>query len=577
MGLIIQTCRKVLFKIYKLFFIVFVFFINNNSFSQNFNEYEKHGIKGKSFEYENLEPLYIGSFLSSIIASKNKDYKSFLNFSEKALKSNSNNIELLENAFWANIYLGDINRALEIISDIELISDDHNQDFLYPTIIELIRRNELSSAVEISYLLGLEEHNVFIKNMLQIWDHVFKSQRASAISKLKNYTASSKKNSDLYFYLRVQSLIIHAYFDEYSSVIKELEELQKNINNVPSRFYISIANIIYNKIDEEKAQSFLRETLPKNLDLEIAIEGLKKNDLFDPLRLLSDVFYESGYIIARSDGFLKSIPQFWFSLYLNESNQSSRLILSSFFSEVNQDDIALDILKNNKSKSSSWVISEFEKSYILEKTGNIDLAISIIEQFSNYEKFKNKTLIRISNIYRRNNDYKKSMEILDKIDFSKTVAPEVFYYRSLNLVLLKDWKNAIESFDTLLEKYPNNPEISNFVGYTLVDRNIRLDEGIDLIQFAVSKEPQNGFFLDSLGWAFYKLNDFKKAIIYLERAIELEPQEMEITDHLGDAYFIVGRKKEAKLVWERALSLNGNKDLLNKIKKKLKTNFNHNK
>ena len=83
MGLIIQTCRKVLSKINKLIFIVFVFFINNNSFSQNLNE------------YENLEPLYIGNFLSSIIASKNKEYKSFLSFSEKALKSKSNDIELL--------------------------------------------------------------------------------------------------------------------------------------------------------------------------------------------------------------------------------------------------------------------------------------------------------------------------------------------------------------------------------------------------------------------------------------------------------------------------------------------------
>ena len=59
MDLIIQTCRKILPKIYKLFFIVFVFFINNNSFSQNLIEYEKHGITSKSFEYENLEPLYI--------------------------------------------------------------------------------------------------------------------------------------------------------------------------------------------------------------------------------------------------------------------------------------------------------------------------------------------------------------------------------------------------------------------------------------------------------------------------------------------------------------------------------------
>ena len=99
-------------------------------------------------------------------------------------------------------------------------------------------------------------------------------------------------------------------------------------------------------------------------------------------------------------------------------------------------------------------------------------------------------------------------------------------------------------------------------------------KGIELIKFAVSQEPQNGFYLNSLGWAYYKLNDLKKAIIYLERAIELEPQEMEITDHLGDAYFKRGRLKEAKLVWERALSLNGDKELSEKIRKKLEKNSN---
>ena len=93
-------------NIYKLFFLAFVF-LNSNSFSQNLNEYERRKVKNESFDYENLEPLYIGNFLSSIIASKNRDYKKFLSFSEKALKSKSNNIELLENAFWANIYLGE--------------------------------------------------------------------------------------------------------------------------------------------------------------------------------------------------------------------------------------------------------------------------------------------------------------------------------------------------------------------------------------------------------------------------------------------------------------------------------------
>ena len=169
--------------------------------------------------------------------------------------------------------------------------------------------------------------------------------------------------------------------------------------------------------------------------------------------------------MRKSEGFLKSIPQFWFSLHLDENNQSARLILSSFFSEVDQDDIALEILKNNKNKSPSWIISEFEISYIQEKKGNIDLAISTIEKIYNETKFKNKALLRISNIYRRKNDYKKSMEFLEKIDLSKIKSPEVYYYKSLNLVLLKDWENAIESFDILLKNYPDNPEISNFVGY----------------------------------------------------------------------------------------------------------------
>ena len=111
--------------------------------------------------------------------------------------------------------------------------------------------------------------------------------------------------------------------------------------------------------------------------------------------------------------------------------------------------------------------------------------------------------------------------------------------------MLKDWENAIKSFDVLLEKYPESPEILNFVGYTLVDRNVRLKEGIDLIKKAVSAEPQNGFYLDSLGWAYFKLGEIDKAITYLERSVELEPQEMEITDHLGDAYWQVNRHKEA--------------------------------
>ena len=76
-----------------------------------------------------------------------------------------------------------------------------------------------------------------------------------------------------------------------------------------------------------------------------------------------------------------------------------------------------------------------------------------------------------------------------------------------------------------------------------------------------------------MGWAYYQLGKFSKAINYLERAIEIEPQEIEITDHLGDAYYKIGRMKEAKLVWKRALTLKGKPKILENIKLKLKNNF----
>jgi Flp pilus assembly protein TadD len=78
---------------------------------------------------------------------------------------------------------------------------------------------------------------------------------------------------------------------------------------------------------------------------------------------------------------------------------------------------------------------------------------------------------------------------------------------------------------------------------------------------AVQLSPNDGFIVDSLGWALYKLGDFPGAVAQLERAAELEPSEAVINDHLGDAYWKVGRKREARVQWHRALSLAPSTDL----------------
>ena len=88
---------------------------------------------------------------------------------------------------------------------------------------------------------------------------------------------------------------------------------------------------------------------------------------------------------------------------------------------------------------------------------------------------------------------------------------------------------------------------------------------------AVELRENDGYIVDSLGWVYYRLADYEKAVVQLERAVELRPQDPVINDHLGDAYWKVGRHQEARFQWRRALSLEPEADLVPTIEAKIES------
>ena len=118
------------------------------------------------------------------------------------------------------------------------------------------------------------------------------------------------------------------------------------------------------------------------------------------------------------------------------------------------------------------------------------------------------------------------------------------------------WGEAEADLRQALALSPDNAEILNHLGYNLVDRGLSLEEGMRLISRAVDLEPRSGLILDSLGWAYFKLGDYDRAVVHLERAVELTPGDPVINEHLGDAYWYTGRRLEARFQWRRALTLN---------------------
>ena len=111
------------------------------------------------------------------------------------------------------------------------------------------------------------------------------------------------------------------------------------------------------------------------------------------------------------------------------------------------------------------------------------------------------------------------------------------------------------TFETALDINPDDIYTLNYLGYILADRCLRLDEAKDMIEKALSQSPENGAFLDSLGWVYYRLGDFKKARFYVEKALKFEEKSATMHDHLGDIYYELGKHKRAILYWERALEM----------------------
>src|SRR5690606_5409856 len=116
------------------------------------------------------------------------------------------------------------------------------------------------------------------------------------------------------------------------------------------------------------------------------------------------------------------------------------------------------------------------------------------------------------------------------------------------------WGDAEADLRQALALAPDQPDVMNYLGYTWVDRGENLQEGMALIRRAAELRPSSGAIVDSLGWAHYRLGDYRQAVLFLERAVELEPGSATLNDHLGDAYWRLGRRTEARFQWRRALT-----------------------
>lgn len=144
-----------------------------------------------------------------------------------------------------------------------------------------------------------------------------------------------------------------------------------------------------------------------------------------------------------------------------------------------------------------------------------------------------------------------------------------YYVRGIAYERAKEWPKAEADFKRALELRPDQPQVLNYLGYSWVDQGINLEPALEMIEKAVAAAPNDGYIVDSLGWAFYRMGRYEEAVEALERAVQLRPNDAEINDHLGDAYWRIGRVLEARFQWTIASNVDKEGNVKERVLPKL--------
>ena len=287
-----------------------------------------------------------------------------------------------------------------------------------------------------------------------------------------------------------------------------------------------------------------------------------------------EVLYGLGAVGGRQGDELASLIYLRLSLYLAPQNALAIVTLGDVYERMKQEEAAIDLYDSVPDDSPLRVNADVQAALLLETLGKSKEASEHLAAVVAANPKNQEALTALGNLQRSRKlfadaatTYTRVFDLQPKTDRGQWL---LYYYRGIANERSKNWPAAEADLKKALELNPDQPLVLNYLGYSWVDQGINLDEAFKMLRRAVDLRQRDGYVVDSLGWAYYRLGRYDDAVRELEKAIDLKPSDPVINDHLGDAYWRVGRKLEAHFQWNHARDLNPDPDDLPKILEKIK-------
>src|SRR6266702_3316411 len=488
-----------------------------------------------------------GSYLAARHASVERDANSAAAFYRSALRTDPKNNELLDRAFISSLADGDIDEAVKLADRILTVDKSNRVARLVVGVRDLKLKKYPAAQLNINQSIRGPITDL-VATLLSGWASYGAGDIKTAVANIDKLTGPE-------WY--------PIFKDLHSGMILELAGKEKDAGVRLERAYklddsmLRVADAYarwLSRNKDEAAATGVYEAFDKKLARHpLVLEGLRETKAGKKLAPLVDTaqagaaeaLYGIGATLTRRGGEDLALVYLQLSLYLQPTHPLALLSLADLYESVKRPQMAIKVYERVPASSPLKRNAQIQLAVDLDSADRTDEAIKILKGVVSEDSKDLEAIMALGNLERGRKKFGDCgatySQGIDVLPAGNDKANSVWYdYRVICEERSKQWGKAEADMKKALELQPDQPHVLNYLGYSWIDQGVNLDDGMKMIKHAVEQRPDDGYIVDSLGWAHYRIGNYEEAVKNLERAIDLKPEDPTINDHLGDAYWRVG-------------------------------------
>ena len=527
------------------------------------------------------EGSYISDYFSGILLLNDNQYNESYSFLKKLDGLEESHLNYSSRYLYSLVNLGKLNEAFNYSKKLEKRKLDNFESDLIIGVYYLKNKNHDLAQ---KYFLKLQNRqsssvlNNFVSNALLNWVGFKNLDLNSAQNKI-NVIDSRFENLK-----NIQNVFLHCFYKSQKTEFF-FEELVLNKKIDFSRYNYFYANHLSKTGKIEKAKKIIDYSLklyPRNLLLNQYKLDLNKGNYENNFNcqnlshVVAEILYITANALSSQDFYVFSNFYLNLSKYLNKDFHSFDTLLAENFYKIDNFKKAKKTYNEigKKGQIFLWYAAKQNAKILVEEEKKLMALKILTNAYENlpaksiYEKFDYAQFLKNNDEFE--NSIKIYTEIIDSIKKDHPLYPKATDGRGVSYERIGDWEKAEKDLLSSLESKPDQAYVINYLAYSWIEKGIKIEESLKMLEKANNLKSDDPFIIDSLGWALFKLERYADSKDYLESAIKLMPADPIINDHYGDVLWKNGNQIQARYYWKYVLNLeDAEEDLKEIIRNKL--------